>query len=762
MTRQLASKVVLAAILVLSRFAEAAEPDSTSRTVEALLQGLRSGGIEVIYSSSLVPPDLIAPDSVTDPDPLIAARRALAFHGLELRQIGPGRFVVAKAPEPAPAAPARDEEIQEISVYASRFAIEGRPVIEPLSLLSSEIDSIPGAHDDAMRALKALPGMATNVSARPYIRGSLSEDVLVRYDGITLLDPYHLKNFQSLFSAIDPAAVDAIEVFSGGFPARYGTRSGGVINFSAPTAGPGYENRVAASLMSAGVSSIGTADNLPLEWFGTIRRSTLDLLEVVRDGLGTPQFSDSLGRFRWKTEKGAWTAGWLSLDDQLALGVRGDVELADARYRDEYFWLARDHEFSDVLETRVAAVATSAERRRAGAMNIPGVANGRLKEARSFERFEITNDWTWSPSDSSNYSFGTEVSLSRAEYDHARDVAFSPEIAAAFDRLPAESVHLVVTPEVVYFSLYGAHRRKWANFEAEFGVRLDAQDYEGFGEHAQMSPRLNLRYDFSKHTRFYASAGRFTQAQHVEEWRVEEGQLHSDSAQASVHSILGVSHESDADLKWSIEAYKKRWTRMAPYFDNLLNPLSLLPELAPDRVRIVPGGSEASGIEFNIRAPLAEDWSTWGSLSWSEVTDDFGGGEVPRSWDQPLAATLGIAWKRSRFNFSALGGWHRGWPRTLYELTPPIGNAPGTIVLGDRNKGRWSDYYTLDLRGAWNWRMRGGELTTTLEFTNSTDRANPCCSTLEGALPGESLLVGAENWLPLIVNLAFVYRWRRE
>jgi hypothetical protein len=135
---------------------------------------------------------------------------------------------------------------------------------------------------------------------------------------------------------------------------------------------------------------------------------------------------------------------------------------------------------------------------------------------------------------------------------------------------------------------------------------------------------------------------------------------------------------------------------------------------------------------------------------------------VPRSWDQPLAASAGITWNGSRFSLSALDGWHRGWPRTRYELTSPIGNSPGTIVLEDRNKGRWSDYYSFDLRGAWNRPMRGGELTTTLELTNSTNRANRCCSTLEGAFPGEPLLVSTGNWLPLILNLGFVYRWRRE
>ena len=100
--------------------------------------------------------------------------------------------------------------------------------------------------------------------------------------------------------------------------------------------------------------------------------------------------------------------------------------------------------------------------------------------------------------------------------------------------------------------------------------------------------------------------------------------------------------------------------------------------------------------------------------------------------------------------------------RTPYYLTTPIGIAPGTIELADRNSSRWSNYYTFDLRGSWNWPMRGGELTTTLELTNSTNRANPCCASLEGAFAGQPLLVSTDNWLPLFVNLGFAYRWRRQ
>ena len=248
-------------------------PGGAARSI-SLLQELKSAGIDVIYNSTIVPPDLRASMDDLPSDPLRAASAALAAHGLELRQIAPRHYVVVRvAVAPASAAPTREPILAEVSVYASRFAIDGRSLAEPTVLSGPEINLVPGTHDDALRALKALPGLASNVSARPYIRGSLSQDVLFRYDGMTLLDPYHLKNFQSLVSAIDPAAIDGIEVFSSGFPVQYGTRSGGVISMTAPTVPAGYENRIGASAISAGASTLGRADRLPLEWFGAIRRT---------------------------------------------------------------------------------------------------------------------------------------------------------------------------------------------------------------------------------------------------------------------------------------------------------------------------------------------------------------------------------------------------------------------------------------------------------------------------------------------------------
>ena len=83
---------------------------------------------------------------------------------------------------------------------------------------------------DTLRAAHRLPGVANNqYSARPYVRGGATNELAVLLDGVRLVEPYHLRDFQAVFSAIDQRIIDSVAVHAGGFPAAYGDALSGLM-----------------------------------------------------------------------------------------------------------------------------------------------------------------------------------------------------------------------------------------------------------------------------------------------------------------------------------------------------------------------------------------------------------------------------------------------------------------------------------------------------------------------------------------------------
>ena len=124
-----------------------------------------------------------------------------------------------------------------------------------------------------------------------------------------------------------------------------------------------------------------------------------------------------------------------------------------------------------------------------------------------------------------------------------------------------------------------------------------------------------------------------------------------------------------------------------PHFENLLDPMSLVPEIAPDRVEVAPLAADVRGAEISLVSEGHElNW--WLGLAWSEALDSLGGTQVPRSWDQTWAATAALDWIRGNWRFGAVAGSHRGWPTTRVDGSE----------LGSRNADRFPIRATLDLR----------------------------------------------------------------
>ncbi len=738
----------------------------------AVLEELRAAGAKVIYSSELVSPDMKVLAPLHGTDPMTRAREALAGHGLILRKLDSDYFVVARAsptpeqasadaPDSSPSPPA----LEEVSVYASRYALGDGAVGEPHFLSSTDIEQVPGSREDALRATRVLPGIATNGSSRAYIRGSLLDDVLVQFDGVPLADPFHMKNFQSLISAFDTAAVGRIEVFSGGFPVQYGTRSGGVIDIAPRTLSAGYEHSIGASRLTYNLATVGHGDHLPLDWLATLRHSTRDVvIKPVNGDVGEPQFADTLGRVSWHpTDSQSWTLGWLLLDDRIDLTTESADERATARYRDEYVWGAHDRRFGKHLHSRTVLALTKAERTRDGDLAIAGLANGHLNESRDFESVALRSDWEYRSESGRAWTYGFEATRGNADLLYDRTERFAEDVASAFSRRTGNDLSARATPRERTYALYAAAHHRWSATEAELGARFDAQDYRGFKTLGRVSPRFNIRYDLRPHVSLYGSWGRFTQAQRVDEWRLEEAQDGPDEPALAIHTIVGISYEQPDAGRLTLEVYRKRWSNVQPYFDNRLNTLSLVPDLQPDRLRVTPNNSEAAGIELSARRTFTSGVEIWASYAWSHVEDELEAQDAARSWDQPHALTMGTAWHTGRINASALVGWHRGWPSTPVMWVPQGTGMPAQLMVGARNSQRWRNYFTVDLRAEWTIPTGRSEWSAWAEVTNVGDRRNECCVRLT-APQISSAAAGLEpgSWLPRILNVGVTWRVRNR
>lgn len=197
--------------------------------------------------------------------------------------------------------------------------VTGRaPSGAPLHLGTEEIRSLPGAGNDALRALQSLPGVART----PFglgglaLRGTAPRDTNVYLDGIEVPLLYH---FGGIASFMPTAAVDEVALEPGGASTRYGRGLGGVAEVTSRT-GRGDRWRVGGelSLIHAAAVAEGPAPARG-SWLIGVRRSYFDAIAeaAALDLSLAPRYIDA--QLRWESGNGRWMAILFGSDDKLRL-----------------------------------------------------------------------------------------------------------------------------------------------------------------------------------------------------------------------------------------------------------------------------------------------------------------------------------------------------------------------------------------------------------------------------------------------------------
>ncbi len=98
-----------------------------------------------------------------------------------------------------------------------------------VTLGGGEVRQIPGAFGDAFRAMEAMPGVTPILSGLPffYVRGAPPGNTGYFLDGVRVPLLFHLGLGPSV---VHPGLIDHVDFYPGGFPARFGRYTGGILS----------------------------------------------------------------------------------------------------------------------------------------------------------------------------------------------------------------------------------------------------------------------------------------------------------------------------------------------------------------------------------------------------------------------------------------------------------------------------------------------------------------------------------------------------
>jgi hypothetical protein len=746
--------------------------------LEVVLTRLNERGFRIVYSSALVRPEMTLRTAPTSGHIDGLLREILAPWKLRAVRAANGDWLIAPqgpAASPTPeASTTTPENIAVIDVTASRIQL-GVEGASDVFLDREDVEHMPHIADDAIRMLKVLPGVAGgDFSAALNIRGGRREEALLTMDGAEIHNAFHFREIDGAISVLDTHVVDSVDFITGGMTADVGDYMSGAVSLKTrqPKADDRYRNSAGISFVTAYGHTSGTFGDDRGWWLASARRGFLDAVTerlVERDEQLTPRYTDLFTGVGYDIgERTSVAARLLLSDDDLRYTTHNDENYethSAGKGNSWHLWFTLDHEFPDALRSHTLIEGANVEQQRDSA-GINDKRAGIVHADNEFRFLDLRQDWSWAVGENHLPRWGFNLGKQQGDYDYSlraliNDVVFTPvpigKEYATIGRVNLDKI-----------GVYGAWRTRFTDsLSAEAGVRWDQYKYDGL-EYDVTSPRFNLVYAFGENDELRAAWGVHYQPQGVDELQVEDGISNFFPPERARESVLGYTHRFGGGFSARVDFYDKEYDELRPRFENILDPMQLIPEAAPDRVRIDAPQARARGVELTVRRDTDSGLSGWVSLGYARAEDLDGGVYRPRTWEQRESLSFGGSWRGSGWDLSVAGLVHSGAPTTAIGVNATRLPGPGYAfdvqgVVGPRNAENWDAYARVDMRVSRNLQLTSSELSFYLEITNMLGRKNECCVDDYEVRPGRNdtmyLDVKQGYWLPLLPSAGFQWEF---
>jgi hypothetical protein len=677
------------------------------------------------------------------------------FAVVEIEAAGTALATVELAPGPL--------QLDNLSVTASRYVLFSSSLF---FIDQRAIQAVPKLGDDPIRSVQRLQGSAANgLSARTHFRGGAYDEASIYLNGLRLLDPFHIRDYHSLFSTIDARAISGIEVYTGGFPSEYGDDMSGLIVLDSILPEAPLHSEFGLSLFNTSILNSGYVSDGRYDWLVSARRSNLDL--VLNEDLGEPNYFDVFASFGINLNDSTRIAfnGFLA-DDEVVIITEDEpdeLEQSSSSTNNTSFWIRAEIDWNNRTSSDTVISASDLSNRRVAAVQEPEAVISAVQDFRTAEILAIRHGMSYTGLANHTLRWGLEFSRQKASYDYHGAAEYFG-LAAAYPGIQNPvSYEVSARPSGYTYGIFLSDRLTLnERLTLELGLRWDKQTYTEPGYSGQVSPRASLLFDAGNRRNFRLTIGRYSQSQAIQELQVEDDSSQFNPPQRADQFIAGYQWTTSGDYQFRIEAYYKDYDRVAPRFENLFDPLQLVPEFQPDRVGLNPDSARAKGLEFSVEHAADEQLNWWASYTLSRVSDTINGSSQLRSWDQRHAVQAGLAWRSGPWELGVAGRIHTGWPATGLTLGYDAETGQPVPVPGARNAERYGLFAALDFRLSRTFEVRKGELMGFIEITNTTNRKNPCCSdysTETGANGNVYLVSSTEYWLPIVPSIGLLWEF---
>lgn len=537
----------------------------------------------------------------------------------------------------------------EINVTAERVSFKS----SFQNVKEKDLDKIPTVFSDVMRSVKILPGVTSNneLTSAYNVRGGNFDENLIYLNGYEIYRPFLLQQgIEESQSIINGDMVNNLQFYSGAFPAQFGDKMSSVLSVEYKrNQKENFNGTARADLLNSGITLGKNYNNLNLSLGIRYAYPALFSNVLQTKGVYHPSFKDVQFLSDYDFSKNSrvelfllyadnkfdltpsnWIGHFQSIGiQQVSLEFKGNQYyqykngLAGLRFTqniNENSRITTSLAFYNVQENRNKDLsgdlyfsydAYHPNDNIEYIKTIYQYANDRLK----INTYEIKSDYDLI-SDNHNIKAGLQLKLTKmnnlldeSSYETGIDTVLdAPYSAYAVQNVNFNSFSGYIQDEVFL-------GEKW---KANIGARILKYYYNG---ETLFSPRTSIYYHYSPNHTVSFSWGYYYQPPffyelHDKNLAVQKPLL----SQKAIHYVLSWDNTFNKDMKFLVEAYYKKLSKLIPYY--------------VDQLQLVYGNSNngdgyAYGLDIQYTGELTEGMQTWIGYSYLNSKErNFGSSTV--------------------------------------------------------------------------------------------------------------------------------------